>query len=426
MSILQDAREGKLRDEFRQAAKGEPLSAEEIMRGVAGGTIAVPANPRRRATELVGIGQGLKTKVNANIGTSHDYADLETEKAKLQAAIRAKTDTIMDLSTGGDIRDVRNKLMDECPVTVGTVPIYEAAIKALREGGAILKMTASGILDAVRQHCEDGVDFVTLHCGVTQQIVKRMLDRPRHCGMVSRGGTFIAHWMLDHRQENPLYERYAEVLDILREFEVTVSLGDGMRPGSLEDAFDGPQVEELMAIAELAERARNAGVQVIVEGPGHVPLDQVEAQVKLQKQLCHGAPFYVLGPLVTDIAPGYDHITSAIGGALAGAAGADYLCYVTASEHLALPGPEEVYEGVIATRIAAHAADIAKGIPGAREWDREFSAMRRRRDWEGQIEHCIDPKKARELRSQHRPSDEKACSMCGDYCVFKLLDEDAL
>jgi phosphomethylpyrimidine synthase len=278
------------------------------------------------------------------------------------------------------------------------------------------------MLRAVENHCKDGVDFVTVHCGVTRAVVKELETSPRLCGIVSRGGSFLAEWMRYHKQENPLYARFDELLDIARQYDVTLSLGDGMRPGALADAFDRPQVHELNVLAELAKRAGDAGVQVMIEGPGHVPLNQVAAQVQMQKEICRGAPFYVLGPLVTDVAPGYDHITSAIGGALAAMSGADFLCYVTPSEHLGLPGPEEVRQGVIAARIAAHAADVAKGIAGARDWDDRFSALRRKRDWEGMIGHSLDPATARRYRLTTNPNGEDACSMCGEYCVFKLAE----
>jgi len=424
MTQLDAAREGAITEEMRRAAEGEPVGPEVLRRGIADGTIVVPANRHRARTRPAAIGAGLRTKVNANIGTSGDYADLPTELDKLAAAEDAGTDTVMDLSTGGDLVAIRRAILDRATVPVGTVPIYDAAVAAVRSQGGIRAMTAESILATVRAHAEQGVDFVTIHCGVTRAVVATLLQHRRLCGMVSRGGTFLAHWIRSHGQENPLYERFDEVLELAREHDVTLSLGDGMRPGALADAFDAPQVHELMVLAELAERARAAGVQVMIEGPGHVPLHQVEAQVRLQKELCKGAPFYVLGPLVTDIAPGYDHITSAIGGAVAGAAGADFLCYVTPAEHLGLPNTEQVRQGVVAARIAAHAADIAKGLPGAAERDRAISQCRRRRDWKGQLELALDPKMARALRDEARPADEETCSMCGELCVFKIADEE--
>ena len=426
MTQLLSARDGAITDEMRQAAELEAVGAEAIRQGLADGTIVLPANRNRERARPAAVGKGLVTKVNANLGTSADYADPARELEKLAAAEEAGADFVMDLSTGGDLTAIRQTILDHASVPVGTVPIYDHGTRMIREHGSIRAMTADGILATVRAHAEQGVDFVTVHCGVTAEVVDCLVRAKRVCGMVSRGGTFLAEWIRFHGQENPLYERYGEVLDIAREHDVTLSLGDGMRPGALADAFDAPQVHELMVLAGLAERARAAGVQVMIEGPGHVPLDQIAAQVKLQKELCKGAPFYVLGPLVTDIAPGYDHITAAIGGAIAAAAGADFLCYVTPAEHLGLPSIAQVREGVIAARIAAHAGDIAKGIPGAAERDRELSRRRRRRDWAGQLELCLDPKVAGRLREDARPHDAEVCSMCGEFCVFKIADEGEL
>ncbi|HUT32898.1 MAG TPA: phosphomethylpyrimidine synthase ThiC [Planctomycetota bacterium] len=425
MTQLELARKGAITDEMRRAAEAEGIEAEQLRQSIAAGRAVLPANLHRQRSRPAAIGERLRTKVNANIGTSGDYVDLEAELEKLAAAEEAGADTVMDLSTGGDLVAIRQAVLDRAAVPVGTVPIYDVGVRALREQGSIRAMTADGILGTVRAHAEQGVDFVTVHCGVTRRVVETLVQHRRLCGMVSRGGTFLAHWIRSHGQENPLYERFDEVLAIAREHDVTLSLGDGMRPGAIADAFDAPQVHELMVLAELAARALAAGVQVMIEGPGHVPLHQVEAQVRLEKELCKGAPFYVLGPLVTDIAPGYDHITSAIGGAIAAAAGADFLCYVTPAEHLGLPSAEQVRQGVVAARIAAHAADIAKGIPGAAERDRELSARRRRRDWAGQLELCLDPRLARGLRDEARPSDDETCSMCGQFCVFKIADEES-
>jgi len=427
MTELQTARQGDTSSFILRVAELEHVDPDALRRGLAEGLIVAPRNAGRTLARPCGIGKGLRTKVNANIGTSHDYADPDQEMLKLKAALDAGADTVMDLSTGGDLPDLRRRILENSPVPVGTVPIYDAAVHAARQSRQGLHgMSADDILAAVRRHCEDGVDFVTLHCAVTRDVVRHLRERPRVCGIVSRGGTFIAGWMRVHGQENPLYERYDEVLDILREHDVTISLGDGLRPGALADAFDPAQVHELEVMAGLADRARAVGVQTMIEGPGHVPMQQVESQVKLQKALCKGAPFYVLGPIVTDVAPGYDHITAAIGGAMAAAAGADYLCYVTPAEHLALPTAEDVREGVIATRIAAHAGDIAKGIPGAREWDQRMSALRRRRDWEGQIAEALDPVRARTFREQRLAEDREVCSMCGEFCVFKILDEEGI
>ena len=426
MTQLMLAREGTVTDEMRRAAELDGLEPELLRRLIADGRAVLPANRNRERGRPVAIGEGLHTKVNANIGTSADYPEPEKELEKLEVSEEAGADTVMDLSTGGDLRCIRQAILDAASVPIGTVPVYDAGTRAIREHGSVRAMTADGILATVRAHAEQGVDFLTLHCGVTSAVVDTLVRHRRVCGMVSRGGTFLAEWIRFHRQESPLYERFDEVLDIAREHDATLSLGDGMRPGALADAFDAAQVHELRVLGELAERARAAGVQVMIEGPGHVPLDQIEAQVKLAKELCGGAPFYVLGPLVTDIAPGYDHITAAIGGAIAAAAGADFLCCVTPAEHLGLPTAEQVRQGVIATRIAAHAGDIAKGVPGAADRDRELSRRRRRRDWAGQLELCLDPKLAAAVRHEARPHDEETCSMCGELCVFKIADEGEL
>src|SRR3989338_7878586 len=377
----------------------------------------------QQATKFCGIGVGLKTKVNANIGTSPDYVNVEVELEKLKASVDAGADAVIDLSTGGDLRAIRRKIIESSSITVGSVPIYEAAVKAVKNKQTIVNMTASDMLDAVRLHCEDGVDFITVHCGATKGVLKHLKDNKRICGVVSRGGTFLVEWMIHSGKENPLYEKYDEILAIAKEYDVTISLGDAMRPGALADAFDRAQVYELNVLAELAQRALAADVQVMVEGPGHVPMNQVVSQVQLQKELCKGVPFYVLGPIVTDIAPGYDHITSAMGGALAAYFGADFLCYVTPSEHLRLPTLDEVKEGVIAEKIAAHAADLAKGVKGAIEMDNAISIARKKRDWKKQIACSIDPKKAKEYRQTSTPISDDVCTMCNKYCSIKLFEE---
>ena len=422
MTQLQLARQNTITPEMKRIAADEGLEPEYIRERIAEGKIVIPANHKRTATKVCGIGAGLRTKVNANIGTSADYANIASEMDKLRAAEEAGADAVMDLSTGGDLRTIREKILEVTSIAIGSVPIYEAAVKSVQQKHSIVDMTAKDMLDAVQLHCEDGVDFITVHCGATKGVLKHLKENKRICGVVSRGGTFLVEWMIHNGQENPLYEKYDEILAIAKEFDVTLSLGDAMRPGALADAFDRAQVYELNVLAELAQRALDAGVQVMVEGPGHVPINQVTAQVQLQKELCKGVPFYVLGPIVTDVAPGYDHITSAIGGAIAAAAGADFLCYVTPTEHLSLPGPADVRSGVVAARIAAHAADIAKGIKSAWEWDKKMSQFRRKRDWEGQFQTCIDPTVARSIREKGRPQNNEVCSMCAEYCVFKLSD----
>ncbi|MHC5037580.1 MAG: phosphomethylpyrimidine synthase ThiC [Planctomycetota bacterium] len=425
MTQLQSAWAGDVTAEMEEAARAERVSPRVVRERIAEGTAVLPANRLRTNRRNLVIGKGFRVKVNANLGTSLDYADLSREIAKLEAAEEAKADAVMDLSTGGDIREIRKTLLAKTSLTFGTVPIYECGIDAVRETGSIMGMTGDGMLEAVRRHAEDGVDFVTVHSGVTREVCAGLDGARRVCHIVSRGGAFLAEWMKVKGEENPYYARFDEVLEIAKAFDVTLSLGDGLRPGAIADAMDGPQVHELMVLAGLARRAREEGVQVMIEGPGHVPLHQIRAQVELEKELCEGAPFYVLGPLVTDISPGYDHIVSAIGGALAAWAGADFLCYVTPSEHLSLPDAQQVREGVIAARIAGHAADIARGIPGARETDLAFSRMRRARDWKGMIENALDPQAARAIREKGKPSDDDVCSMCGPFCPFKLKDAKA-
>jgi len=405
------------------AAEREPVDAAKLRALVAEGRAVVLTNSANPPARPCAVGADLRTKVNANIGTSKDYAGLELELRKLAAAEDAGADTVMDLSTGGDITAIRKEIIARAKVPVGSVPIYEAGALAAARGESVVGMTPDDMVQAVHRHMADGISFVTIHCGVTRDVLRSLEASRRVCGIVSRGGTFLARWMAHNGRENPLFERFDELIDMAREYDVTFSLGDGLRPGCLADSMDRAQVHELMVQAELRERAVAAGVQVIIEGPGHVPIDQVEAQVKLEKAVCHGAPFYVLGPIVTDVAPGYDHITAAVGGSIAAAAGADFLCYVTSSEHLGLPDEEQVRQGVIAARIAAHIGDTGKGIPGAADWDKKLSVLRRRRDWDGQLEGCLDPVLARKVREAARPADEDVCSMCGEYCVFKLADE---
>jgi phosphomethylpyrimidine synthase len=421
MTQLEIARDGVVSPQMEVVAQREGVAREFIGEGLARGTIVLPANVSRVQALPCAIGRGLRTKVNANIGTSSDYADIDVELEKLGVAIRCRADTIMDLSTGGDIPSIRRAILEASTVPVGTVPIYQAAVEAIAQHGAIVSMRVDDLFAVIEEQARDGVDFMTVHCGVTQETVDRLKNQGRVTDVVSRGGTFLLGWILHNQRQNPLYEQYDRLLDIARSFDITLSLGDGLRPGSLADATDRAQVEELILLGELVERAREAGVQVMVEGPGHLPLDDIVANVKLEKSLCKGAPFYVLGPLVTDIAAGYDHITGAIGGAIAAAAGADYLCYVTPSEHLSLPNPEDVRQGVIAARIAAHAADIAKGVAGAWEWDREMSQARRKLDWARQVELSLDPAQARQVHSQHTASGA-ACSMCGSFCAMELIE----
>ncbi|MEW6771240.1 MAG: phosphomethylpyrimidine synthase ThiC [Bacillota bacterium] len=423
MTQLQAARKGEITPEMERVAAREGRSAEFIRDGLAAGRIVIPANRNHRGLDPQGIGAGLRTKVNANIGTSSQFPAAEEERLKLRAALEAGTDAVMDLSTGGDLDALRRQALAESPVPVGTVPIYQAAIEALQSHGSIVSLSAEEIFRVIERHAADGVDFITVHCGVTLESVGRLRRQGRVTDVVSRGGCFILGWMLHHNAENPLYTQFDRLLEICLEYDVTLSLGDGLRPGCLADATDRAQVQELIILGELVDRARERGVQVMVEGPGHVPLDQVAANVQLQKSLCRGAPFYVLGPLVTDVAPGYDHLVSAIGGAVAAMAGADFLCYVTPTEHLGLPTAEDVREGVIAARIAGHAADIVKGIPGARDWDLAMSRARRALDWDRQLALAIDPAKARRLREERNPAGMRECTMCGEYCAMRLVAE---
>jgi len=419
VTLIETARAGQTNRTMETVARDEGVPVETVRQGLANGTIVIPANRNHQDLRPCGIGRGLRVKVNANIGTSGDYPDVERELAKLRAALEAGADAVMDLSTGGDLPAIRRRLLEACPVAFGSVPTYEAVATHGPVKG-LMGMTAGDFLAAFEAHARDGVDFVVVHAGVTREALRILDAHPRVCGIISRGGMMTAEWMRYHDRENPLYEHFDEILGLAREHDVTLSLGDGLRPGAIADSFDRAQVYELGVQAELQQRALEAGVQSMIEGPGHVPLNQVTAQVALAKATCHGAPFFVLGPLVTDVAPGYDHITAAIGGAVAAAAGADFLCYVTASEHLALPGVAEVHEGVMASRIAAHAADIARGRPAAIDWDRTVSALRAARNWPGQIEQSLDPEHAKRLRQAHRPADAGVCSMCGAFCVFKL------
>jgi phosphomethylpyrimidine synthase len=407
---------------MKQVAEREGLEAEFIRQGVARGTTVIPANINHINLVPCGIGKGLTTKVNANIGTSSDFGNIKTELEKVQAAIDSKADTLMDLSTGGDVVSLRRAIMQACPLPVGTVPIYQAGIESIAKYGAMVKMTPDDLFSVIEEHARDGVDFITVHCGVTRAAIARLKQQKRVADVVSRGGAFLIGWILHGEMENPLYEQFDRLLEIAREYDVTLSLGDGMRPGCLADATDRAQVEELLTLGELVQKAQEAGVQVMVEGPGHLPLDQIETNVRLQKAICKEAPFYVLGPLVTDVGAGYDHITGAIGGAIAASAGADFLCYVTPAEHLSLPSAEDVKQGVMASRIAAHAADIVKEAKGAREWDLKMSKARKKLDWEEQARLSLDPERSRLVHGQ-RASAGKACSMCGGYCAMALVEE---
>ncbi len=414
------ARKGRITDVMRHVASYEGVDEQEVLKHLATGQAAIPANPGHKSLEPRGVGGPFMVKVNANIGTSLACNDPEMELKKLEAAIDAGADAVMDLSTGGDMDELRREVIRRSTIPVGSVPIYDAAVKAYETKGDPTLLTADDMIDAVRRHAEDGVDFVTVHCGVTRSAVEKVRKNGRVTRIVSRGGSMLASWMEREGRENPLYERYDELMEILREHDVTMSLGDGLRPGCIADATDPAQVEELVVLGELTQRAWDAGVQVIVEGPGHVPLHQIQANVVLQKRLCHGAPFYILGPLVTDIGAGYDHITGAIGGALAGMAGADFLCYVTPAEHLSLPDADDVRRGVMASRIAAHAVDISRGNRAAWERDLAMSRCRASLDWEGQIANALDPVEVRQRLGEKAQLDGE-CTMCDKLCAMKVF-----
>lgn len=402
---------------LKQIARESGVEERVLLESFQKGTVAVFKPPPHG--KAVAVGENLNVKVNANIGTSPDLREEDFEMRKLEAALKAGADTVMDLSTGGDLRSVRRKIVSESSAPVGSVPIYEAIVDAIRKRGGGERMEADEMLDAIRLHGEDGISFVTVHCGVTLSALAHLEQKPRVCGIVSRGGSFLARWMRVHKRENPLFARYDEVLDICKEYDMVISLGDGLRPGAIADSLDQAQVEELVTLGQLYRRAREKGVQAIIEGPGHVPLDQIATQMILQKRLCDNAPFYVLGPLVTDVAPGLDHITSAIGGALAALYGADFLCYVTPSEHLGLPDIDDVRMGVLAARVAGHAADLVKRRPGAWEWDEKMSRCRKNRDWAEQIRLAIDPDLARQIRARTCREDHETCTMCGELCAYK-------
>jgi len=422
MTQTEKARKGVLTPALKKVAAAEGIAAETLAGRVARGLVVIPFNPKHSPALPAGIGQGLRTKVNVNIGTSRDFPLLADELRKVKISLAHGADTLMDLSTGGDLRKIRRAILARTPVPLGTVPIYQAAVKAIDRRGTIVDMAEEDLFEAVESQAREGVDFMTLHSGLTLKAIDRLKEQGRVADVVSRGGAFHLAWMIHNGRENPFYARFDRLLDIARRFDITLSLGDGLRPGSVLDATDRPQIEELLTLGELVKRALEAGVQVMVEGPGHVPLDQVEMNMRLQKRVCHGAPFYVLGPLVTDIAPGYDHIVAAIGGAVAAAAGADFLCYVTPAEHLGLPTEDDVREGLIASRIAAHAADIVKGVPGALERDLELARARKRLDWDTQRRLAIDPAKFAAVRKR-RKTRTKACSMCGDFCAMRIVSE---
>lgn len=414
------AKKGIITKEIATVAKYENMPVEQLMDLVSKGQVAIPANKNHKSLTPYGIGNKLKTKINVNLGTSRDCLDLDVELAKVMAAVNMGAESIMDLSSFGDTKVFRQKLIQECPAIIGTVPIYDAVVYYNK---ALKKITSREWLDIVKMHADDGVDFMTIHCGINKTTAERFKKTKRLTNIVSRGGSIIFAWMELTGNENPFYEYYDEILDICQTYDVTLSLGDACRPGSIEDAGDISQIEELVTLGELTMRAWDKNVQVIIEGPGHMPLNQIQANMEIQQTICKGAPFYVLGPLVTDVSPGYDHITAAIGGAVAATYGASFLCYVTPAEHLRLPTVDDVKEGIMASKIAAHAADIAKGIPGAKEWDYQMSNARRNLDWEKQFSLALDEEKAKRYRAESTPEKEDTCTMCGKMCAVRNINK---
>ena len=416
------ARKGILTPQMARVAEKENMDPKALMELVACGKVAICANKKHTCLDPEGVGSMLRTKINVNLGVSRDCKDYDVEMEKVMSAVKLGAEAIMDLSSNGNTQPFRQKLTSECPVMIGTVPVYDSVIHYQRD---LATLTAKDFIDVVRLHAEDGVDFVTLHCGITRKTIDQIRKHKRKMNIVSRGGSLVFAWMSMTGQENPFYEYFDEILDICEKYDVTISLGDACRPGCLADATDVCQIEELVRLGELTKRAWDHNVQVMVEGPGHVPLDQIAANMEVQKTLCMGAPFYVLGPLVTDIAPGYDHITGAIGGAVAAMNGASFLCYVTPAEHLALPNVEDVKQGIIAAKIAAHAADIAKHIPGARDIDDKMADARKNLDWDAQFACALDPETAKAIRNDRLPEDDHSdtCSMCGKFCAVRSMNK---
>ncbi len=414
------AKKGIFTSEMKQILENESISKEDLMDGLAKGSIAVPANKNHFSLKAAGVGKGLKTKININIGVSKDVCSFEDEMKKVKLALDFRADAVMDLSVSGNTENFRKKLVKEVPVMIGTVPIYDTLT---RTGKPVEKISLDDWFKTAEIHAENGIDFITIHAGLTKKCAISLKTNKRVCGIVSRGGAILFDWMEKTGRENPFYEHFDRLLDICGKYDVCISLGDGLRPGAIKDSTDAPQIEELITLGELTKKAWERNVQVMIEGPGHVPLHEIEMNMKLQKKLCHDAPFYVLGPLVSDIAPGYDHITAAIGGALAAMHGADFLCYVTPAEHLRLPDLDDVKQGIMASKIAAHAGDIAKGIKDVDNMDNKMGRARGELNWEGQFDCAIDPEKARAYRKSSQPSEETVCTMCGDFCAVKRMKD---
>lgn len=423
MTQMEQARKGQLTDQIRKIADVEGISSQKVLNRVATGKIVIPCNVNRDTSPL-GVGKGLRTKINANVGSSPEWEDLEEEVKKAGLAVEYGAHTVMDLSTGPKFRQVRRAIMEATQVPIGTVPIYQAGIISSKAKGAVVDMDEDDMFAAIEEQAREGVDFMTVHCGITRDTVEKVQNSERTMGIVSRGGAFLAAWIIHNKQENPLFKNYDYLLEIAREHDVTLSLGDGLRPGCLADASDIPQIAELNVLGELVQRARDFDVQVMVEGPGHVPLNQIKANMQIQKTICKEAPFYVLGPIVTDLAPGYDHITSAIGGAMAASSGADFLCYVTPAEHLSIPNLEEVKEGVIASKIAAQAADVAIGIDGAWKQEMEMAQARKKFNWDKQFQLAFDPEKPRKCRERNLSVTKDMCTMCGEFCALRMVRDN--
>lgn len=423
MTQIENARKGHITPEMEEVARIEDIDIQKLIKGLANGNIVIPCNINRESTPCA-VGDGLSTKINANVGSSSEIEDIDNEIEKAIVAVQYGAHAVMDLSTGNHLKQIRKSILEAIDVPVGTVPIYEAGVAARLREKTVIDMTEDDMFHAIENQAKEGVDFMTLHCGITRDTVNKLISAKRIMGVVSRGGAFLASWIKHNEQENPLYKNYDYLLEIAYEYDITISLGDGLRPGCLSDATDIPQIQELITLGDLVQKARDADVQCMVEGPGHVPMDQIAANMKIQKTICKGAPFYVLGPIVTDMAPGYDHITSAIGGAIAAFSGANFLCYVTPSEHLSIPGLEEVKEGVIASKIAAQAADVAKGLNSAWENEKKMSHARRNFDWEKQFELSFDSEKPKKFRKNCSVEEDDMCSMCGEYCALRLARDD--
>ncbi len=423
MSLIREAQNGQITEEMKTVAKVEGVDPEFVRKGVASGRIVIPVSPYRE-TMSCGVGKGMRTKVNASVGTSSDIVDIDQEVRKTEVAEKAGADTIMELSTGGDLVEVRKRVIAATSLSVGSVPLYQAFIEAIEKNGAVVNMNPDDLFRITAEQAKLGTNFMAIHTGINLLTVERLKNQGRYGGLVSRGGAFMTAWMLHNEKENPLYSEFDYLLEIMLEHEVTLSMGNGMRAGAVHDATDRAGIQELIMHAELGDRAYDAGVQVIIEGPGHVPINEIDANITVMKSMTNDKPFYMLGPLVTDIAPGYDHIVTAIGGAISSSCGADFLCYVTPAEHLALPNEEDVYEGVMASRIAAHVGDMIKYGDRARAWDLDMARARRDLDWGRQYEVAIDEGRAREIRNSRLPEDTEACTMCGDFCALKIVKEN--